>query len=109
MYIYPVPEKPREFSDDKETIEGDEGGYKSPIEEACTGLYVAVDRLLDDLEELERRLCRVMSAEDDSPVDIKGSPFNPSDSPLVVNLNATIGRLHEIHARQLAILQRLQV
>ena len=102
------PESPREFLD---TSEGDnaEARYKSRIEEVCAGLYVAVDRLSEIVEELEHRLRPVMGVEDDSPAGTKGSPFNPSDSPLVVSLDATAFRLQEIHARQLAILQRLQV
>ena len=107
---YPVPEKPREFSDDKETIK-DEGRYKSPTEEACAGLQGVVGRLAEIVEEFEHRLRPVMSVEGDSPTAearMKG-PADPSDSPLVTNLNATIVRLQEIHQRQLAILQRLQV
>ena len=108
---YPVPEKPGEFSDDKETIEGDEGRYKSPTEEACAGLQGVVGRLAEIVEEFEHRLRPVMSVEGDSPTAearMKG-PIDPSDSPLVNSLNGTVVRLQEIHQRQLAILQRLQV
>ena len=92
--------EPREIVDTEETIKGEEGRYKSPTEEACAGL-----------QEFEHRLRPVMSVEGDSPTAearMKG-PADPSDSPLVTNLNATIVRLHEILQRQLAILQRLQV
>ena len=102
--------EPREIVDTEETIK-DEGRYKSPTEEACAGLQGVVGRLAEIVEEFEHRLRPVMSVEGDSPTAearMKG-PADPSDSPLVTNLNATIVRLQEIHQRQLAILQRLQV
>ena len=63
----------------------------------------------DLVDEFEHRLRPVMSVEEDSPGSSIKEPIDPSDSPLVTNLNATIVRLQEIHQRQLAILQRLQV
>lgn len=100
--------EPREIVDTEETIKG-EGRYKSPTEEACAGLHNVVGRLAEIVEEFEHRLRPVMSVVEDSPGSSIKEPADPSDSPLVTNLNATIVRLHEIHARQLAILQRLQV
>ena len=109
--VYLSCREPREIVDTEETIKGEEGRYKSPTEEACAGLQGVVGRLAGIVEEFEHRLRPVMSVDGDSPTAearMKG-PADPSDSPLVTNLNATIVRLQEIHQRQLAILQRLQV